>query len=261
MISKQFSAVAPPQILKDLKENKLLGNYHLLLAHEVVKRPQAYISVLGGAGNTIIMDNSVIELGKPVDAHMLLEAHRLMLPDVIVLPDVMRDAPATLEASCNAAEELLSLGLRKFMAVPQGNSYEETCDCAFKLHMQLARCLTWWGVGKWMEEDYGTRQSMVEYLSVLSPQRPIHLLGFSNSLVDDLHCVRMEGVTGIDSAVPVRLGLNNIPIQIQSVAQAGKRSKDYWDIPASSVTKMVYDNIRHYREWISRSVITPEYLP
>lgn len=211
----RFAIVAPPDILEHLDATNVLEDTHLLLAHDVVKQPFRYSNLFDDEmrphqdSRLVIMDNSVIELGNAVDLHMIEVACELTRPTCVVLPDVMLDGPAT-TISCTDAvdvwQDLLCRGKNKdmsFMFVPQGKTIHEFVKCAESLCDNHA--IGYWGVPRNLVKTLGSRFDAIKLLSAINPYRWIHMLGFSDDMIDDVICAREFEVGSIDSAVPLRL--------------------------------------------------------
>lgn len=245
----EFAPVAPPEMLLSLKAEGLLGNYHLLLAHDIVAQEDLYAEIFDGFEGYIILDNSLIELGYPAPLDMMTRAYDIVRPTVTVLPDYLTDSRRTIEAHRGAVWAWNREGLGPFMAVPQGRSVGEVCMCAD----QLTR-LPWiqaWGIPRILTELAGSRIEVVDYLLGLDDNRKVHLLGFSDDLKDDIRCAKEPGVVGIDSAVPIRLGLHNIRLEdaVNDSEPHIPRGK-YWET-AKEVTSMVRENLGSIRSWIA----------
>ena len=244
----KFAPVAPPLMLLDLKRKGALGDYHLLLAHDVVAQKDLYKEVFSDLEPYpfVIMDNSVIELGKPVADEIMEEAVSIVHTDLIVLPDAIADPERTFEMSSKAALAWSYLGLPGFMVVPQGTTQNEFTDSADQL-MKLPGVRAW-GVPRHATSKLKTRHHLTYSLMVLRPGFSIHLLGFSDNLVDDISVARAIGVNGIDSAVPIRLGLLDIPFytHIDSHPPRG----DFWET-ATTATPQVLENLAKIRGWIT----------
>lgn len=220
-----FSPVAPIQILEELFEQSplLFGHYHLLLAHHTVVHPDRFQALFKRASKfwrnqmgmemTVIMDNSLVECGGAVDRKMVMEAANIIkevggpegCPEVIaVLPDAMGDGITTrvliqgeFEAWHAAAEES---GL-ELMAVVQGADF---ADFEKSLVEFSILPISWLGIPRILVKTCGSRITATAKAVMESPQY-IHLLGFSDNPPDDFAC-RVQGVIGIDSAVPIRIG-------------------------------------------------------
>src|SRR6266566_6354097 len=93
-IMSRFAIVAPPNILQTLKACNTLGDCHLLLAHDIVKKEEEYHDLFNHLGQLsprklIILDNSVIETGNAVNVDVVAHAASIVNPTCVVLPDVM----------------------------------------------------------------------------------------------------------------------------------------------------------------------------
>jgi hypothetical protein len=234
-------------MLLDLKRKGALGDYHLLLAHDVVEQKELYKEVFDDLDEKpfIIMDNSVVELGEPVSNEIMEEAVKTVHTDLIVLPDAIADPERTLEMSTKAALNWVSFGVNACMAVPQGTTSTEFLDSAEQL-MKLPGVRAW-GIPRHATSKLGTRHHLTYSLMVLRPMFTIHLLGFSDNIHDDISVARAAGVNGIDSAVPIRLGLLDLPFNthIESHPPRG----DYWET-ATEATPRVLENLAKVRGWI-----------
>ena len=245
----EFAPVAPPEMLLSLKAEGLLGNYHLLLAHDVVAQEELYSEVFDQFEGYIVLDNSLIELGYPATMDVMTRAYDIVRPTVTVLPDYLTDSRRTVEAHKGAVWAWNKEGLGPFMAVPQGRSVGEVCMCAD----QLAR-LPWihaWGVPRIITELAGSRHEVINYLLAQGDDRKVHMLGFSDNLKDDIECAKDPGVVGIDSAVPIRLGLHGIRLEDAVNSDKPHMSRgEYWET-AKEVTPLVRENLEAIRSWIA----------
>lgn len=255
----KFAPVCPPRVLRQL-EPANSGDYHLLLAHDVAANAGEYKTWFGRHRNmTVIMDNSVIELGKAVNLKMIKAACDAVDVTTIVLPDVLLDGKATVD-SCSRALETWpeefrdyigrtngyphsEQSRRGFMYVPQGKTRAEWASSAQALadHPNI----NFWGIPRNIVANMGSRQFAIELAYALNPARRIHLLGFSDDIVDDVYCSRDRRVEGIDSAVPMRI---KGPIQFDS--DPGPRG-DWWD--TVEFDPIMDHNISTYKQWIRRS--------
>lgn len=249
----KFGPVAPIHVVNKLSP-AACGDYHLLLAHDVAANAREYGQFFNSRRNmTIIMDNSVIELGNAVDLKIVHKACEAVDSTTIVLPDVMLEGKETVE-SCAAA--LLSwpsqfvdlFGTRAdrgFMIVPQGRSLEEFAWCAsqFAHHPSI----NFWGVPRNLVKEIGSRARAIDIVSALNPTRRIHMLGFSDNVCDDVICAKDRRVEGIDSAVPLRAGNLGIDFNFNTVMPP---RGDWWD--NASHVPLMDDNIINYSRWIRR---------
>lgn len=263
----KFAPVCPVTIAAELRAWNNLGEYHLLLAHDVAANTSQYSTVYAHdrwVQGTIIMDNSIIELGDAVDLKMIKLAADTVQANVVVLPDVLLDGQGTVDRITEALPiwrdafdigKMSSLDKLRFMFVPQGNTREEWIRCA----QQLARVASnfdsgWWGIPRNYNQVLGlSRREACEIAYMLQPSWPIHLLGFSNDLADDFLCARLPFVRGIDSAVPLRLGDDSNPRPIELEMEIEPRG-DWWDY--ATFNNQMITNMRQVSDWVK----TPSYL-
>lgn len=250
-----FAPVAPPQILERFRQAGVLGQYHLLLAHDVVRQPSAYHDIFRKYGDlrTVIMDNSVAELGGSVDVEIVMDAVVATNSNIVVLPDVYKDAKATVE-NCKAALEDWPAKLYKvvrrpylFMMVPQGQNLEEWMWCAEQFADDSR--IGWWGIPRNLTDlpDPGTRFQAIALARALNPSRHIHMLGFSEDIMDDIFCVNVYAqiVEGIDSAVPIRCSSFGIPLSMTMKLPA---RGNWWE--TAQPTEHMMKDLATVRRWV-----------
>ncbi len=207
----RFAPVAPVEVLLQIKERKMLNNYMLLLAHDVVEKPAEYAKLMHNFEGTVILDNSLIELGKPVDVDTMLAAAAIVKPTFAVLPDKLDDREETVRMSIEA----LNTWFKRLppntgaMITAQGKSDEEAVWCiddivgrGSKQNCRIDKLMV--GVPRQVTNIRGTRSRLVQLL--VQSKYQVHLLGMSNNFADDIMCAHLYGVSGIDSASPLRAG-------------------------------------------------------
>ena len=260
----KFAPVAPLPLLRSLFEEdpSLVGNYHLLLAHDVMKDAESergYANFFEKVRDhfegdlTIIMDNSLVELGNAVDMKVAIDAAFALSADCVVAPDVMGDGRATQKAFNDfvgsAAWQRCFEGNLAIMAVPQGPTLRDYVECLELYAEQPA--ITWIGIPRIATKHLGDRRDLCRMAMAINPQWSMHLLGFSDDIINDVLSVTCQDytATGIDSAVPVRAGIAGIPFKA-SRGDYGPRG-NYWD--AVQHTQLTEDNIVEIRclvgEW------------
>ncbi len=206
----QFAPVAPIQILEEMAKQKVLGTYHLLLAHHVLEAQDRFAVLFDGyKQSTIIMDNSLVELKEAASDATTLEACEVIGNQHWVIPvlrDVMGDGEATRRDSTDSYSWWQTHAPHyPLMVVAQGkdwNDFTATVD-----HFLLSGdfpAIEYVGVPRKLVETLGTRQVALQYIDAVSPMTNVHLLGFSDDVCDDIICANMPSVEGIDSAVPLR---------------------------------------------------------
>lgn len=254
----RFAPVAPPELLLDLKKRGALGSYHLLLAHDVAARPEIYQSIFdekfrADPDHYIILDNSVIELGKPVDDNLILEAYNAIRPDVVVLPDMIKNMYDTINMSTQTAVRWFNKGMYGFMAVPQGKNFVELTTCFHKLvDLEGVKSI---GIGRFVTGLLSTRRTLIDYVVDKLPYGTnIHLLGFSDNRLDDLRCaVSHPEIMGIDSTEPLRAGLLGYKWDFETNMQLPPRG-EYWET-AKEANDTVIQNIQSIEAWMAEQYI------
>lgn len=256
-----YCIVAPLQILEPLSLHGELGPTHLLLAHDIVKpgNQERYKYLFNRHHRTqlglpdsrfthIVLDNSVIETGNAVDMDVIFKAAEIVRPSCIVLPDVLEDCDATIE-SCTKALTEWDNALRKssdsrmrdipLLYVPQGKTLKEFVKAAEALsHSDRIR---YWGVPRNLVKNIGTRRHAIEAVLTLNDRRYVHMMGFSDDLIDDYLCANMLEVDTIDSAVPLRC-----PDTFSLQTNLGSRG-DWWE--TAEFTEQIRSNLKSARQY------------
>lgn len=267
-----YAPIGPLSLLKGLQAENALGDYHLVLAPEVINDPQGYKELFYRKGYFIILDNGSVENNVP-QVTSLLYAASIIGATTICVPDYLRDLNGTL----HVATEFLELIRRRpfgerpksLMLIPQGRNYLEIISCARHLLQLFSGWCNeiYWGVPRWIanELDEG-RGPIIEALNISDFQKAcfigvpyIHLLGMSNDLTDDMECTRMDNVMGIDSANPLVLGqlerniwmhYEHLPRKTTDLNGTGK-AWDFWQ--EQKVTEQTVYNVRELRRVINRN--------
>lgn len=250
----KFAPVAPIQVLEGLYAAgpEIFGDYHLLLAHHTVEHKKRFRDLFkriadDGHKITVIMDNSIVELGDAVDMKMISEAVECVQYEqhyvYPVLPDVMGNGEETRNAVEAAYPEWEAFMPGKgFVAVCQGTSladYWESLDL-FGTKEKFPR-IDMLSIPRVLVKTVGSRVKAAlkarEYLGT----HDIHFLGFSDNITDDIDAVRIIPEAGIDSAVPLRLRE-----LFGEFVEAGKRPSDWFE--TAQVDKRMIDNLAIARQ-------------
>lgn len=240
----RFAPVVPLAVADALWDMNLLGNYHLLLAHDVLAHPGLYKSLystllratdFGEAGSSVvIMDNSVVELGNAMTFHEVLNAARIVDADYIVAADSFLESRLTIERGiqfadqANAAhhDEFGGVAVPSLMGVVQGRTIKECMDCAeaYADHHMFESI----GIPRCLVPVLGsrTRLTLKLYERYADRFEHWHLLGLSEDLLDDVCTARLPMIHGIDSAAPIRGAMNGVVFDING-SDFGPRG-DFW---------------------------------
>lgn len=249
----KFAPVCPAHILQELQLARAFKDYHLVLAHDIVAHKEEYRKVFQGFSwpDAVILDNSIIELGGAVDIEIIKEAAEAVQATVVVLPDVLEDGPESAKLTIanvspwfEAINSTTSLnGKFSLMAVPQGRTLKEFIECAEALAKVYN--IGWWGIPRNFTDRLGSRKLAVQICRTLNPNRRIHLLGFSDNLLDDILTAQMHCVKGIDSAVPLRAA--SLGMSMSMEMKLPPRG-DWWDT-VTFKDQMIH-NCAKIREWV-----------
>lgn len=127
---------------KDLlvRSLELSDGIQMALTHLVEEDPygiyvEAYQQVRDDFSDYIILDNSIMEIGKAVSPERLVAAAEKVGAHEIILPDVFRKAEESFEATVTAAKQMFDVPY-KLMGVAQGSTIEEFVWCFRMLMLQ-----------------------------------------------------------------------------------------------------------------------------
>ena len=266
----EFAPVVPISIALKMAENRIYGNYHLLLAHHVAENAEQYSDLFHiTRPSTIIMDNSVVELGKPVDLDTMIVAcdavggkHGFGAEElIVVLPDIQMDRLKTQAATLSALEDwppiLDNLPFPySLMAIPQGSDIGEWVKCVETFSEYAA--IEWIGIPRnFREKLTGSRIQACQLAHILKPEWNQHLFGFSDDLHDDMMTCSIAkslgiNLRGIDSAVPIRMALRDQQ-ELRFGFQTHTPRGDWWDKPGDykNGEKTLIGNMKRIRQWVS----------
>lgn len=273
-LQTRFAPVAPIQILEDLHRQDEFGDYHLFLAHHTNEERSRFSSLMTRVMQskpyshrhvTVIMDNSVVELGGAVDDDMIKYAVLALNPGprlsvVPVLPDVMGSGKETITLSEAAYQRWVRPTDKTrrtlqadswmpgdgYMLVTQGANWQDFVNLVNYFFVEFSedfKHITWVGIPRKLIAEGIPRTIAAQYIKMVAPHVKIHLLGFSENIEADLMAARSGGICGIDSAVPLRYNGILLP---QTVALP--RDKDWFK--NGVLTQKQRENLRNVRKWV-----------
>lgn len=266
----RFAPVMPISVAQYFKRAETLGDYHLLLAHDVAAKQEdyhnCYSQITSRADGIIIMDNSVVELGTPVDAATMEAAVDAVHANIIVLSDHLLDRNKTVEAVARSVDEYARLleghDERYLMAIPQGNSLLEWILCLEDILMlDLDGVIDWIGIPKNLNEKLGiSRKDAIDAVRTVCPDKNCHMFGFSDDLYDDItstiYGADLELVWGIDSAAPIWSGMRDGHM-LRLGQNIPNRRGNWWDMPFSTMpgnddraVMIAISNVDTVRHWL-----------
>lgn len=249
MGSRGFAAVGPISLLEGLQSTGALGYYNLVLSHNVLQHQERFAKLVKRSyplGGTWIVDNSVIELGRPASAESIAEACKILeindLNQVVaVLPDELLDMQGTVRLVNEGINSFEKARIPRSMFVPQGKTVQEVIECC-EIFQDYP--FEWIGVARNFEtEGICSREWIIPVIRAIFPKAKIHLLGFTRLMRSDITCAKMDGVCGIDSSMPLRLDT-----RISLLSTYPKRG-DWWqeDIKYKPI---MGKNVLQVRKWL-----------
>jgi hypothetical protein len=232
------------------------GSYHLPLAHNVLENQLMWQDFFAAVriqydDTTVIMDNSLIELGTSLSADKLAQACEVVSADYLVLPDALGQCQETIDATLTAAAELEQYGQLpfKYAIVAQGQNGDQVQRCLDEVYAALGDRVGMICVPKILHKTFGSRGPVTDTIWQKF-QLPVHLLGFSDSPADDAATARQPGVMGIDSAMPVWYGSMGhlVPQSPPNHMDTGPRPKNFFSLSYFNATYMAM-NVNYCKGW------------
>lgn len=252
---RKYAPIGPIAILEDLDRYNELGDYHVLLAHDVMNNLQRYRALFARYHDCfLILDNSVIELGMPL-TNGLIDLAEALHVDCIVLPDVLRDQKATEDLIHIFVDGVGAEEMKKYdwMLIPQGLIYDGIISCAERMMDYYGEFIKYMGIPRWIANELGSRNEVTRWVSSHMTEfglKGIHMMGMSQNFADDLKCTTyFPGVMGIDSANPLVLGQMMRVIDDQANFEHMDRG-NYWQ--QHSITGTTLYNIRRVRQMLNK---------
>jgi hypothetical protein len=268
-IKHAFSPVAPIGLLEDMNDLGILGTYHLLIADKVLSDPKRWGAFFDqrrqlGLRDYIMMDNSLIELGHPLRAPDLIRAVEIVHANTIVLPDSYGNMQETVERSINGAYEMWDdlPDYCSFQYVVQGTTLPEAMEGVEFLKRYVPKQngtvlerVSHLSVPRVFCDRTGTRKALIQTL-YSHYGLPVHLLGFSENINDDVASTQMRGVTGIDSAMPLWAGqqqyvLDGTP---NNPVASKHRPRDYWTWGNGDLSPEMIVNMFRVNQWLGNTL-------
>lgn len=224
----KFAITAPIHILEEFDKSDTLGNYNFFIVSDVLKYQKRYAKLFQMRMGTKILDNGLIEHGGAYDIDAMQAAVALTNASHYVLPDAYLDTWKTI----GQIKEALPIWSSRMpqscqpIFIPQGLTLEQFTFCAEELFRIGHEHLGMWGIPKNLTGQIGSRRQAIEICRAINPYWKIHLFGFSDNFIDDITCAKYGGVTGIDSAVPLRIANQGVP---WSLIMKVPRRGDWWE--------------------------------
>lgn len=212
----KVATIVPTSYLHLTKDDE----YFMCLAHLVDTDPvyAEFFKQRAKEGKFIIMDNGAAEHAQP-DASKILECAGKVVPTEMVLSDVLFNKDATLERSFDTGNfylDMMGEGVVKFMAVPQGKTFEQWLECAIEFcKWDDVHTI---GISKFITKQFGdnARLRAVEALQPFIGSKDIHLLGCWSDPMEAANiyhnCIMkcMKAPRGIDSGIAYAFSMKGL---------------------------------------------------
>lgn len=187
-----------------------MDNYFMALVHAALlsERYKQFFTSRGKDGRYVILDNSSVELGAPMENTIYVNTAVDMMASEICLPDALYDVKTTIKTG----DEMLDYVTRTYqippfniMAIPQGKSKKEWVSCAESMMDRWKSYITTIGISCRYTEMFGSRIQAVNmiYDAVTDYDMYIHMLG--NYLPPHQEVAPLllkRRVRGVDSSTP-----------------------------------------------------------
>lgn len=236
-------AIIPPPSLMELAD----GDYHLMLPHLLDKDPY-YSEFYRDQEGLKILDNGEAE-GEETRPEDLFRLAAEFGAQEIVVPDTMTDSAATITQARYFEALAAQHPEFKYMAVIQGHnakaclrSLRYFAHCDWVTRVALPRCMN--------QIDRHFRYNFaLMYQSVFEKCfEAVHCLGASENVVEVISLKSLGFLRGIDTSMPIVLGLAGINIASYEYAPRGD---EYFKTPFVSSTKyhLIKHNVDTFKQW------------
>jgi hypothetical protein len=209
----RFAPVCSAAIMHELINRGVEGNYHVVPASAVLEKPDAWR--LFGHGDFVMVSPSTTG-GRPLEPALVAEAAKTVAATAVLLPSYDGNMQLTVSMALEAAPHFEG---RALVGVIQGRTFEEYLDCAKTLAIHC-NCRHF-AIPASAVQRAGSRIFLARALD-----GPVHLLGMSTSLADDIASAKFA--EGLSSDVPLRLGNEGRRLESLIKTPAGSCPPEWW---------------------------------
>lgn len=256
-----IALIAPTSMLNALCS---VSKVQMCLAHRVLSDAvyADFYKNARAAGQTVVMDNSLWELGTAMSYEYLQGAYQLVQPDELIIPDVFRDGPATIKSWINfhrQGPEYVFEDVTQFVVV-HGQDREEWLN-TYDYFVENTAYGTTLGLPKVLDEIWspGGRIGCVEFLEAtnrVSENHNYHCLGIWDDPIEILLLGRHSWIRSLDTALPIHAGMGGVRFH-RTFGLSRKRPKRphiYFEASLAEIEKTErWADIRHnvtlLQEW------------
>lgn len=210
----RVALIAPTKMLPDLG-NRVM---QMALAHLVLEDPEyrRFYADAGSRGITVMMDNSLMELGDSVGSDVVFTAANLIEPAEIIIPDSSRNKALTIKRFHDFLGDVDAMGTTPWLrnaVVAHGESNAEWLACFdfFNEHPDAhVICIP-----KVLDKIWnpGGRLGALAYLRAshrFKINKTYHLLGIWTDPLEILFASWFNNIRSVDTALPIHAGLQGV---------------------------------------------------
>ncbi len=246
--------IAPTDLLETFCTGRKV---QMCLAHRVLEDEDYrdfYREQAEKKGITVIMDNSMWELGMPMELENLYEACALIDPLELILPDAFGSSDDTImmtEQFLGSANVHNGLPWSYNFVVPHGKDREDWIKCFdYFNNQEYAHVI---GIPKILDDMWlpGGRLGALMFLERtgrIKQDREYHCLGIRTDPIEILLLSQFSWIRSLDTALPLHAGIRGIQFDADFglSRKRPKRPDKYFDITMK--------DIHQYRAIINRNI-------
>lgn len=225
-----------------------MTNYHLVLSH-LIQKSRSYANFYkkcSEKGDYIIIDDGVIELGKPLSIQEQLPLAEKVGASEVMCSDYPMDRKRTLEATANDLAKLPKDFPYKVFACVQGKNPKDLLKC-YEALLRFDRIdtigfsftmSTYWK--KPIDRFWWT--TFLNQNNLVDARKEYHLLGTSSDASEIKRQSQYKWIRGVDSRIAVINGLYNLPI-------TDRRPTRDLDLFSDDDSQFIESNIAQLKRW------------
>lgn len=216
-------------------------------------------------GRTVLLDNSLYELGQQFDIDVFANWIRVLQPTEYIIPDKFDDMHATLNAVDVWKRKYDNLPGKK-IGVVQGDSEEELIRCYMELEPLVDKiAFTFMNrpyqqmihhPNKWVRFMLGRIQylSTLLKLGIINKDKPHHLLGVAHPQEFLFYGKEFDWIESLDTSSPIVLGIDGYTYDSFFMGDWDKPKTKIADIMEKYIfddqKERIYKNIEQFRKMI-----------
>ena len=251
-----------------LDRSRSYNDYDYALVHLFETEPTYYQFFKDSLaqGRTVLLDNSIFELGTAFDSDKFAHWIRELKPTEYIIPDVLEDTIGTMDNALDWKEKYSDLP-GKTIGVVQGKSYEDIVQCydyfdnvigvdkiaiSFDYSYYLEVCPH---PNKWMGYALGRVQTLTRLLQdgVINTEKPHHLLGCALPIEFMFYRKEFKWLESLDTSNPIvhaLLGIGYEPGGLDS--KKSLKLIELLNTPEPTVANMhtIKHNILYFRSFV-----------